>query len=144
MEENPLLKRLDGLDLRFQEVATFITDPEVISDRKRYVRLTKEYRELEKLLDAARRYRELLAGVDEAKSVIASEDDEELRAMAKEELDNNLEAIPKVETEIKMLLVPADPEDAKNAVVEIRGGTGGDEAALFAGDLFRMYHHSYA
>ncbi len=139
MEENPLLKRLDGLDLRFEEVATFITDPEVIADRKRYVRLTKEYRELEKLLDAARRYRELLAGVEEAKTVIAEEEDEELRAMAKEELDADLDAIPGIENEIKMLLVPADPEDAKNAVVEIRGGTGGDEAALFAGDLFRMY-----
>lgn len=139
MEENPLLQRLDGLDLRFQEVATFITDPDVIADRKRYVRLTKEYHELEKLLDAARRYRGLLTGIDEAKEVIASEDDEELRALAKEELDNNLATLPKVETEIKMLLVPADPEDAKNAVVEIRGGTGGDEAALFAGDLFRMY-----
>ena len=139
MEDNPLLNRLDGLDLRFQEVATFITDPEVIADQKRYVRLTKEYRELEKLLDAAKRYRNLLAGVEEAKSIIASENDEEMRAMAREELERDLALIPDMELEIKMLLVPADPEDAKNAVVEIRGGTGGDEAALFAGDLFRMY-----
>ena len=125
MEDNPLLNRLDGLDLRFQEVATFITDPEVIADQKRYVRLTKEYRELEKLLDAAKRYRNLLAGVEEAKSIIASENDEEMRAMAREELDRDLALIPDMELEIKMLLVPADPEDAKNAVVEIRGGTRG-------------------
>lgn len=134
-----MLSRLDGLDLRFEEVSTLITDPDVIADRKRYVRLTKEYRELERLLEAAARYRNLLAGVEEARKVIADEDDEELKLLAREELDRDLKAIPDVESEIKMLLVPADPEDAKNAVVEIRGGTGGDEAALFAGDLFRMY-----
>lgn len=139
MEENPLLSRLDGLDARFEEVATLITDPDVISDRQRYVRLTKEYHDLEKLLGAARRYRSLLDGIREAREVIAAETDEEMRAMAREELDRDMESLPDVETEIKMLLVPADPEDAKNACVEIRGGTGGDEAALFAGDLFRMY-----
>lgn len=139
MEQNPLLNRLEGLDLRFKEVATFITDPDVIADQKRYVRLTKEYRELERLLAAADTYRNLLSGVEEAKELIASETDEELRVMAREELEADLARIPEVENEIKMLLIPADPEDAKNAVVEIRGGTGGDEAALFAGDLFRMY-----
>ncbi len=139
MEENPLLSRLDGLDARFEEVATLITDPDVISDRQRYVRLTKEYHDLEKLLGAARSYRSLLDGIREAREVIAAETDEEMRAMAREELDRDMESLPDVETEIKMLLVPADPEDAKNACVEIRGGTGGDEAALFAGDLFRMY-----
>lgn len=139
MEENPLLSRLDGLDARFEEVATLITDPDVISDRQRYVRLTKEYHDLEKLLGAARRYRSLLDGIREAREVISAETDEEMRSMAREELDRDMESLPDVETEIKMLLVPADPEDAKNACVEIRGGTGGDEAALFAGDLFRMY-----
>ncbi|MDE6096860.1 MAG: peptide chain release factor 1 [Muribaculaceae bacterium] len=139
MTDNALLNRLEGLDSRFEEVATLITDPSVISDRQRYVRLTKEYRDLEKILDASRRYRSLLAGVEEAKEVLASEDDEEMRVMAKEELDRAAALIPEVEEEIKFLLVPADPEDAKNACVEIRGGTGGDEAALFAGDLFKMY-----
>ena len=139
MTDNPLLQRLDGFDLRFEEVKTFITDPSVIADQKRYVRLTKEYHDLEKILNTAEKYKMLLAGIEEAKKVIASEDDEELREMAREELERDSAMIPDVEMEIKMLLVPADPEDAKNAVVEIRGGTGGDEAALFAGDLFRMY-----
>ncbi len=139
MTDNPLLHRLDGFDLRFEEGKTFITDPSVIADQKRYVRLTKEYHDLEKILNTAEKYKMLLAGIEEAKKVIASEDDEELREMAREELERDSAMIPDVEMEIKMLLVPADPEDAKNAVVEIRGGTGGDEAALFAGDLFRMY-----
>ncbi|MDE5976336.1 MAG: PCRF domain-containing protein, partial [Muribaculaceae bacterium] len=139
MEENPLLSRLDGFDARFEEVATLITDPAVIADQKRYVRLTKEYHDLEKILQAERCYRDLLANVEEAKAIVAGETDEELRAMAREELEAAQSRIPKIEEEIKMLLVPADPEDSKNAVVEIRGGTGGDEAALFAGDLFRMY-----
>ncbi|MDE6444423.1 MAG: peptide chain release factor 1 [Muribaculaceae bacterium] len=139
MEMNPLLSRLEGFDSRFEEVATLITDPDVIADQKRYVRLTKEYRDLEKILQAERRYRALLSSIDEAKVILGEETDEELRSMAREELDKATAMLPEVETEIKLLLVPADPEDAKNAVVEIRGGTGGDEAALFAGDLFRMY-----
>lgn len=139
MENNPLLSRLEGFDARFEEVSTLITDPSVISDRKRYVRLSKEYRELEAILSASRRYRFALAAIEEAKVLIASESDDELRAMAREELDGNTALLPRLEEEIKMLLVPSDPEDSRNAVVEIRGGTGGDEAALFAGDLFRMY-----
>lgn len=139
MTDNPLLTRLEGFDARFEEVATLITDPAVIADQKRYVRLTKEYHDLEKILKAASRYRVLLSGIEEAKSVLAEETDEELRAFAREELDSAEAEVPNLENEIKLLLVPADPEDAKNACVEIRGGTGGDEAALFAGDLFRMY-----
>ena len=139
MSENTLLSRLDGLDARFEEVGTLITDPDVIADQKRYVRLTKEYRDLEKIVGATRRYRALLDSVDESKAILASEDDEEMRQLAREELDAALADIPKTEEEIKLLLIPADPDDAKNAIVEIRGGTGGDEAALFAGDLFRMY-----
>ena len=111
----------------------------VIADQKRYVRLTKEYHDLEKILKAALRYRVLLSGIEEAKSVLAEETDEELRAFAREELDSAEAEVPNLENEIKLLLVPADPEDAKNACVEIRGGTGGDEAALFAYDLFKMY-----
>ena len=103
------------------------------------MRLTKEYHDLEKILKAASRYRVLLSGIEEAKSVLAEETDEELRAFAREELDSAEAEVPNLENEIKLLLVPADPEDAKNACVEIRGGTGGDEAALFAGDLFKMY-----
>ncbi|WP_290378061.1 peptide chain release factor 1, partial [Duncaniella muris] len=139
MAENSLLTRLDGIEARFEEVGTLITDPSVIQDMKRYVRLTKEYKDLEKLTAVTRRYRALLGNIDEAREVLASENDPELRDMAKEELDEATEAIPAIEEEIKLLLIPADPEDGKNAILEIRGGTGGDEAAIFAGDLYKMY-----
>lgn len=134
-----LLERLDGIEGRFDEVGTLITDPNVISDQKRYVKLTKEYHDLEMIVNATRKYRQLLSNIEEAHEVFNSENDEEMRVLAKEELDVANIEIPKLEEEIKLLLVPADPDDAKNAIVEIRGGTGGDEAALFAGDLFRMY-----
>lgn len=134
-----ILDRLDGLDAKFQEISTLISDPDVIADQKRYVRLTKEYHDLEKILKAATAYRTALSNIEEAKSIIAEESDEEMKAMAREQLEESQTALPKMEEEIKLLLIPADPEDAKNCVVEIRGGTGGDEAALFAGDLFRMY-----
>ncbi|MDE5924660.1 MAG: peptide chain release factor 1 [Muribaculaceae bacterium] len=139
MSENSLLARLDGLDARFDEVATLITDPAVIADQRRYVKLTKEYRDLEKILGATRRYRAALDAVAESKAIIADGSDDEMVELAREELDAAQSKLPAMEEEIKLLLVPADPDDAKNAIVEIRGGTGGDEAALFAGDLFRMY-----
>ncbi|WP_289758554.1 peptide chain release factor 1 [uncultured Duncaniella sp.] len=139
MAENSLLSRLDGIEARFEEVGTLITDPSVIQDMKRYVRLTKEYKDLEKLTAVTRHYRSLLGNIDEAREVLASESDPELRDMAKEELDEATGALPALEEEIKLLLIPADPEDAKNTIVEIRGGTGGDEAAIFAGDLYKMY-----
>lgn len=139
MAENPLLSRLDGIDARFEEVSTLITDPAVIADQPRYVRLTREYRELEKLLKATSEYKSLLGAIEESKEILSSEEDEEMRQLAREELDRATAALPEAEENIKLLLIPADPDDAKNAIVEIRGGTGGDEAALFAGDLFRMY-----
>jgi peptide chain release factor 1 len=139
MPESSLLEKLETLEIRFQEIATLITDPEVIADMKRYVKLNKEYSDLEKISNARKEYKQLLDGIDEAKSILDSENDPELREMAKEELDNNTSRIPELEEEIKLLLIPKDPEDDKNAVMEIRGGTGGDEAAIFAGDLLRMY-----
>lgn len=139
MAENSLLARLDGIEARFEEVSTLITDPSVISDMKRYVRLTKEYKDLEKLTGATRRYRNLLGNVEEARSILDTENDDDMRAMAKEQLEEANAQLPVLEEEIKLLLIPADPEDSKNAIVEIRGGTGGDEAAIFAGDLFKMY-----
>ena len=139
MAQTPLLQRLDGLDARFEEIGTLITDPSVIADMKRYVKLSKEYKDLEMILKATREYRKLLSDIDDAKELLDSESDPELREMAKDELDANTERLPKLEEEIKLLLIPEDPEDSRNAIVEIRGGTGGDEAALFAGDLFRMY-----
>ncbi len=139
-DNNPsLLDRLDGIEARFEEVSTLITDPAVIADMKRYVRLTKEYKDLEKLTSTTRRYRALVEGEKEARAILETESDEDLRAMAKEEIDNAESAIPKIEEEIKLLLIPADPEDSKNAILEIRAGTGGDEAAIFAGDLYKMY-----
>lgn len=134
-----LLTRLDGIESRFEEVSTLITDPAVIADMKRYVRLNKEYKELERLTAATRRYRTLLGNLDEARMLLDTETDPEMRQMAHDQIDEANAQLPALEEEIKLLLIPADPEDSKNAIVEIRGGTGGDEAALFAGDLFKMY-----
>ncbi len=139
MADNSLLARLDGIEARFEEVSTLITDPSVISDMKRYVRLTKEYKDLERLTLTTRKYRSALANIEEARELLENESDAELREMAKDELDQAQSLIPVLEEEIKLLLIPADPEDSKNAILEIRGGTGGDEAAIFAGDLYKMY-----
>lgn len=139
MADTSLLTRLDGIEARFEEVATLITAPDVIADMKRYVRLTKEYKELQRLTEATARYRSLLADIDDSRELLESESDPELRQMAREQLDNAQQAIPAMEEDIKLLLIPADPEDGKNAILEIRGGTGGDEAAIFAGDLCKMY-----
>lgn len=139
MSVTPLIDRLDGFDARFEEVGTLITDPSVIADQKRYVKLTKEYHDLELIVKAASEYKSLLANIEEAKLLLESEKDEDMRALAHEELSQAQGKLPDMEQHIKLLLIPADPDDAKNAIVEIRGGTGGDEAALFAGDLFRMY-----
>ena len=138
-ENNTLLEKLDSLVARFEEVSTLITDPNVIGDQRRYVKLTKEYKELGDLMDARKEYIQVLNGIDEAKEIIANESDQEMREMAREELDTCQRRQPEIEERIKLLLIPADPQDGRNAVLEIRGGTGGDEAALFAGDLFRMY-----
>lgn len=139
MAETSLLDRLDGIESRFEEVSTLITDPSVIADMKRYVRLSKEYKDLERLTGLTRRYRTLIENIDEARELLDSENDPEMRAMAKEQLEAATAALPGLEEEIKLQLIPADPEDGKNAMIEIRGGTGGDEAAIFAGDLCKMY-----
>ena len=139
MAYTPLLEKLDALVIRFEEIANLITDPDVIADMKRFVKLNKEYRDLEKIVSARNEYQRLLSNIGESKEILETESDMELREMAKDELDAATERLPLLEEEIKLLLVPADPQDAKNAIVEIRGGTGGDEAAIFAGDLFKMY-----
>lgn len=139
MAETTLLEKLEGLEHRFDEVSTLITDPSVISDMKRFIKLNKEYRDLEKIITAKNQYQSEINTIQEAKDILESENDAELRDMAKAELDAAQEALPKLEESIKLLLIPADPEDSKNAIIEIRGGTGGDEAAIFAGDLFKMY-----
>lgn len=137
-ENNTILEKLEGLVSRFEEVSTLITDPNVIADQKRYVKLTKEYKELGDLMAARKEYLQCLNGLEEAKMMM-SENDPEMKEMAREEAAACEARIPELEEEIKLLLVPADPQDDRNAILEIRGGTGGDEAAIFAGDLFRMY-----
>ncbi|MBP1664533.1 MAG: peptide chain release factor 1 [Bacteroidetes bacterium] len=139
MAENSLLQKLDGLQHKYEEISMLITDPAVIADMKRYIKLNKEYNELDKIMNAVKEYKTALANIAEAKEIYDKESDTELREMAKAELDNLEPQIPVMEENIKLLLIPADPEDNKNVVMEIRGGTGGDEAAIFAGDLFKMY-----
>ncbi|WP_418172946.1 peptide chain release factor 1 [Alistipes putredinis] len=139
MADNSILTRLDGLKLKYEEIGQKLTDPEVIADVKQFIQFNKEYRELEPIIEASERYRMAIANLTEAKDILANDKDEEMREMARGEI---AELEPKIETleeEIKLLLIPKDPQDAKNAIVEIRGGTGGDEAAIFAGDLMRMY-----
>lgn len=139
MADNTLLSKLEGLQHKFDEVSTLITDPAVIADMKRFVKLNKEYRDLERVLTAKKRYETLLNNLAEAKDILANEQDPEMKEMARAEIDEIEPQIAPMEEEIKLLLIPADPEDGKNVVMEIRGGTGGDEAAIFAGDLYRMY-----
>ena len=137
IDNNSILQKLDGLEARYEEVSTLITDPSVIADQSRYVKLTKEYKDLGDIMDARRRYINCLTTIKEAKDIITNESDAEMKEMAREELSENEALQPTLEEEIKLLLVPKDPEDAKNVQMEIRGGAGGDEAALFAGDLFK-------
>lgn len=136
-----LLEKLEGLQHKFEEISLLITDPAVILDMNRYVKLNKEYSELSKIMDAMKEYKIALQTIQEAKDILNNENDPELREMAKLELDELEPKIPEMEEKIKFLLIPADPEDGKNVVMEIRGGTGGDEAAIFAGDLYKMYSH---
>jgi len=139
MAENNLMARLDGLVGKYEEIELLITDPAVIADMRRFVKLNKEYKELGALMEARSRYMQLTRQLEEAKELFATETDADMREMAREEIDACETQLPALEEEIKLLLVPADPEDDKNVIMEIRGGTGGDEAALFAGDLFKMY-----
>ncbi|MDR1562751.1 MAG: peptide chain release factor 1 [Dysgonamonadaceae bacterium] len=139
MAQNSLIERLDTLVSRFEEVSVLIADPAVIADMKRFVKLNREFCELKKITDTRNDYQKAITGIEEAKMILETESDAELRELARQELDNLTRQLPEMEDEIKMLLVPADPEDAKDAIVEIRGGTGGDEASIFAGDLFNMY-----
>ena len=138
-DNNSILQKLDGLEARYEEVSTLITDPSVIADQERYVKLTKEYKDLGDIMDARKRYIACLNAISESKDILANESDTDMKEMAREELSINEELQPKLEEEIKILLIPKDPEDAKNVQMEIRAGTGGDEACLFAGDLFQMY-----
>ena len=134
-----MLEKLNIVKQRFDEVNDLIIQPEVISDQKRYIQLNKEYKDLSSLMKKREAYIAMQNAIDEAQQILAGETDPEMIEMAKMELESAQELKPKLEEEIRFLLVPKEPEDAKNAVVEIRAGTGGDEASIFAGDLHRMY-----
>jgi len=134
-----MLEKLNIVKQRFDEVSDLIIQPDIISDQKRYVKLNKEYKDLKILVDKRDVYIELTQNITEAEEIIADGSDPEMVEMAKMQLDEAKGALPKLEDEIKFLLIPKDPEDEKDVVMEIRAGTGGDEASIFAGDLYRMY-----
>ena len=134
-----MLDKLEAIRLKYEDIQQQMNEPEAMGDMKRYIKLSKDYKELLPIMEAFEKYKSLLANIDHAKDIIHNEKDEEFRTMAKEELNVVTEEKDKLEEEIRLMLVPADPEDGKNAVVEIRAGTGGDEASIFAGDLYRMY-----
>ena len=134
-----MLDRLQIIKQRFDEVSDLIIQPDIISDQKRYIQLNKEYKDLRVLMDKRSEYLELTENINEAEEIISDGSDAEMVEMAKMQQDEASTRLPQLEDEIKFLLVPKDPEDSKNAVMEIRAGTGGDEASIFAGDLFRMY-----
>ena len=136
-----LLEKVLSLQDKFSSLQEQLSSPEAMSDMKKYVQLNKDYKELEPIIKAGLEYKKTLDNIASAKDILANEKDEDLREMAKEEISELEPKIPQMEENIKLLLIPADPDDSKNAIVEIRGGAGGDEAAIFAGDLFRMYQH---
>lgn len=134
-----MIDKLEAIKTRLQEVSTLLTQPEVLADRTQYKDLSKEYKDLAKVTAVYDRYRKVLADIQSAQVVLNTEKDPEFKAMAKEELEALGQRQRALEEELKTLLIPKDPNDSKNIILEIRAGTGGDEAAIFAGDLFRMY-----
>jgi len=134
-----MLDKLEAINQRFLDLEKQLAEPGVMSDMKSFVKLNKDYKELQPIIAAYKDYRSLMNGIDTARTILNEEKDPELREFAREELDTMLEKQGKMEEDIRLMLIPADPQDSKNAVVEIRAGTGGDEASLFAGDLYRMY-----
>ena len=134
-----MLEKLDALSVRYKEIEEEMNQPDVMQDMKRYIKLSKDYKDLQPVMAAYKDYRNLLSNIASAKEVLNTEKDEEFRDMAKEELSSYTKQKDELEEKIRVLLIPADPQDSKNAIVEIRAGTGGDEAAIFAGDLYRMY-----
>ena len=134
-----LIEKIDIVKKRYDEIYQMISNPEIIADQKKYIELNKELKELSILVNKGKLYKEAIDQKDEAEGYIKSSEDKDMVEMAKEQLEISKQSIEKLEDEIKILLIPKDPDDAKNVVVEIRAGTGGDEASIFAGDLYRMY-----
>lgn len=138
---NDLLEKLQLIYERWLQIGEDITKPDAMSDMKKFIKLSKDYKDLQAVVDAYKQYKDVIGNIANAKEIVANEKDEEFRDMAKMELDAFLETKEKLEEDIRLLLLPQDPQDSKNAQMEIRAGSGGDEASIFAGDLFRMYQH---
>ena len=134
-----MVEKLKLVENRFAELSELIIQPDIISDQKRYIQISKEYKDLKKIIDKGEVYKNLIANKSEAQEIISIEKDDEMIEMAKMQLEEVEAELPKIEEDLKVLLIPKDPDDSKNVVVEIRAGTGGDEASIFAGDLYRMY-----
>ncbi|MFA6945168.1 MAG: peptide chain release factor 1, partial [Pedobacter sp.] len=134
-----MLQKLEYIKERWQEVERELSNPATMGDMKRFAQLNKEYKDLTKIVDEYKIYSNVISNIESNKELLSNEKDDELREMAKMELDELIPQQEQLEEKIRVMLIPKDPEDSKNAIVEIRGGTGGDEAALFAGDLYRMY-----
>jgi len=134
-----VVEKLKLIENRFAELSELIIQPDIISDQKRYIQISKEYKDLKKIIDMGEVYKNLVANKSEAQEIISTEEDGEMIEMAKMQIEEVEAELPKIEEQLKVLLIPKDPDDSKNVVVEIRAGTGGDEASIFAGDLYRMY-----
>ena len=134
-----MLDKLSAINDRYNEVEKLISAPDAMNDMKVFIQLSKEYKDLEPISKVFKEYRDLLGNIEEAKTLLAESNDAEMKEIAKMDLEENLPKKELMDEKIKVLLIPKDPSDAKNAVMEIRAGTGGDEASIFAGDLYRMY-----
>ncbi len=139
MDKSTLLNKLEAIHYRFKEVGQLIVDPDIIADMPRYVKLNKEYKELEEIDEVYHEYKNVLDNIATSREMLDAESDPEMREMAKAELDELESKRPEMEEDIKMMLIPKDPEDDKNAIIELRAGTGGDEACIFVEDIYRMY-----
>lgn len=138
---NDLLNKLEAIYQRWIEISEEIAKPEAMENMKRYIKLSKDYKDLQPVVDAYKNYKNILDNIVHSKEIISTEKDDDFREMAKDELEDLLIQRDELEEDIRLLLLPSDPQDSKNSQVEIRAGTGGDEASIFAGDLFRMYQH---
>ncbi len=134
-----MLEKLEAIYKKYNDIEQEMNNPEAMADMKKFVKLNKDYKDLQPIIEAYKEYKTTLNNIAEAKEVLNTEKDEDFRTMAKDELSSLTEKKEKMEEDIRLMLIPADPQDGKNAIVEIRGGTGGDEASIFAGDLYRMY-----
>ena len=134
-----IIDKLEDIKTKWETLGEQLNDPEIIGDMKRFVKINKDYKELEPIVVAFKEYKNLLSNIEEAREILKNEKDDDMREMAQEELEASEQRRDVIEEEIRLMLIPKDPTDDKNAVMEIRAGSGGDEASIFAGDLYRMY-----